>query len=46
MNYFQKHFYEKMIKQLIFLTIFYISYENGVKNFLIWFIKNYPKNTR
>ena len=26
-------FYEKIIKQLIFLTTFYISHENGVKNF-------------
>ena len=28
-------FYGKMIKQLILLTTFYISHENGVKAFLI-----------
>ena len=32
---FLETFYEKMIKQLILLTAFYISYENGVKTFLI-----------
>ena len=26
-------FYNKIIKQLIFLTIFYISYESDIKNF-------------
>ena len=31
---FLETFYEKMIKQLIFLTDFYIFHENCVKNFL------------
>ena len=29
---FLETFYEKMIKQLIFLTIFYISHKSNVKN--------------
>ena len=33
-----------MIKQLILLTAFYISYKNDVKIFLIYFINNFPKN--
>ena len=31
-------FYGKIRKQLILLTNFYISHENDVKIFLIWFI--------
>ena len=31
-------FYKKMIKQLILLTILYISHKSNVKTFLIWFI--------
>ena len=38
-----KIFNEKMINQLIFLKIFYISQENSVKIFLIWFINNFSK---
>ena len=34
-------FYGKR-KKLIFLTDFYIFYESGVKNFLKWFISNFP----
>ena len=30
-----KIFYKKMIKILIFLTIFYIPHKNNIKNFLI-----------
>ena len=37
-------FNEKMIKQLIFLTAFYISHDNDTKTFLIWFINNCSKN--
>ena len=33
---------EKIIN---FLTIFYISHTNGIKNFLKWFIKKYLKGT-
>ena len=35
MYYFQKYFYEKMIKQLIMLTTFYIFYKSCVQIFLI-----------
>ena len=35
-------FYEKRKKNLIFLMDFYIFYESGVKNFLKWFISNFP----
>ena len=38
-------FYEKMIKQLILLTFFYISHKSDVKTFLIWFINNCPRGT-
>ena len=31
---FSEIFYEKMIKQLVLLTIFYIFYKNNVKIFL------------
>jgi len=39
-------FYGKRKKQLIFLTAFYIFHKSGVKNFLKWFINNFPKGTR
>ena len=35
---FLKTFYEKMIKQLIFLTIFYIFHKSCVKIFLIYLL--------
>ena len=38
---FLETFYWKLIKQLIFLTTFYIFYESNVKIFLICFINNY-----
>ena len=28
-----RNIYRKIIKQLIFLTVFYISYESDIKNF-------------
>lgn len=31
-------FYRKIIKQLIFWSVFYIFYENWVKNFLIYLL--------
>ena len=42
---FLETFYWKLIKQLIFLTTFYIFHGSGVKTFLIWFINNFPKGT-
>ena len=42
---FLKTFYKKMIKQLIFLIVFYISHESSVTIFLIWFINNCLKGT-
>ena len=36
-------FYEKIIKQLILLTAFYISHKNDLKTCLILFINNCPK---
>ena len=29
-----------MIKQIIFIAVFYISCESNVKTFLVWFINN------
>ena len=44
-NLFNESFYEKK-KTINILTIFFISYKNGVKTFLKWIINHYPKGTR
>ena len=43
---FLKTFYGEMIKQLIFLTAFYIFHESGFKIFLKWFINKCPKGKK
>ena len=44
-NLFKEIFIEEK-KTINILTIFFISYKNGVKTFLKWIINHYPKRTR
>ena len=37
---------KKKKKQLMFLTVFFISHKSDVKTFFNWILNQYPKDTR